>query len=452
MSDKPNILLIVVDCLRADRVVDDTATAFTPNIDRLRKTGTVYSHLITSNSMTTPCMTSLFSGLYPHTNGVRAMRGTRIADDVPLLGELLSEAGYHTFAEVTGPLGTYLHLDRGFESYRHREGVSESFLGKWGRDFIAQVTGGTLPEPWFMYLHLWEVHMPRQVLPEYASEQFGKTKYDRAIASVDKRLGDLLNELDDRTVVLLTGDHGEKTADSGLETRIEGLKAPITHGLRRRMPRQLRVPYQKVLGSVRSGWFTLSGMLYRRGLLDNPLSSITGHGFHVYDSLVRVPLIVSGPVVSQPGLRIEQPVRQVDILPTILDLAGASDLIPAEVDGRSLKPLLNGDTLPSQPAFIETCQNPTEPSDLYGVRTAGWKLARHISDPNVPDELYDLAQDPDETHNLAAEMPAKVAELAQLLDEHLAKPRRAGVSLKADLSEEEMDVLANHLKNLGYVE
>lgn len=452
MSEKPNILFVVVDCLRADRVVDPGSTAHTPTMDRLMQEGAVYSHLITSNSMTTPCMTSLFSGMYPHTNGVRAMRQARIADDVPLLGQLLSEAGYHTYAEVTGPLGTYLHLDRGFEQYAHREGVSESFFGAWGDGFIERVTGGDLAEPWFMYLHLWEVHMPRQVLPACDSPEYGKTSYDRAVASVDRRLGELLAGLDENTIVLVTGDHGEKTADSGLETRMESLKAPVSYNLRKKMPRALRAPYHRALGAARNGWYTLSGMLYRRGLLDNPLESMTGHGFHVYDSLVRVPLLVSGPVVPEAGLCIDQPVRQIDIMPTLLDFAGARDLIPKGIDGRSIRPLLEGGALPEEPAFIESCQNPREPSDLYGVRTAEWKLAHHISDPSVADELYDLEQDPGETRNIAVENPDTVAELVELLEGHLARPRIASVSLQADLSKEEMDVLAGHLKNLGYVE
>lgn len=452
MAKQKNILLVVVDCLRADRLFGDGATAHVPTIERLISGGTAFSHLITSNSMTTPCMTSLFSGLYPRSSGVRAMRGARIGDDIPLLAELLASMGYHTYAETTGPLGPYLHLDRGFKRYRNREGVADSFLGAWGDEFIHEMGSRALPEPWFMYLHLWEVHMPRQVLPQFDAEQYGLTKYDRAISSVDHRLSELLAVLDENTMVVVTGDHGEKIADEGMALRIEGAKGAITHQLRRRIRGRWRAPYERFVGSARSMWLAGSGLLYRKGMLDNPLDSITGHGFHVYDSLVRVPLIVSSPDIQEPGLIVDQPIRQVDIMPTLLDLAGGDEFIPDHIDGRSVRPLLEGESMPDLPAYIETCQNPTEPADLYGVRTSEWKFACHISDDEVPDELYELRSDPLEKTSVAAANPETVAELRALLDAHLSSPTRQPVPLGSDLTVDEMKALSDHLRNLGYVE
>ena len=113
-STRPNILLIVIDCLRADRSFDVDRTAQTPGMQALAERGTLFTHLITANSMTIPCMTTMFSGMYPAHHGVRAMVGARVSDSVPLLAELLRENGYHTYAEATGPLSEFYRLNRGF--------------------------------------------------------------------------------------------------------------------------------------------------------------------------------------------------------------------------------------------------------------------------------------------------------------------------------------------------
>ena len=442
----------MIDCLRSDRTVGPAATAKVPNMRKLIAKGSLFPTLISANSMTTPCMTTVFSGLYPHTHGVRALSYARIADDVPLLAEILRDNGYHTVAAATGPIGRYTHLDRGFMEFEQREGVSESILDEWGDSFIDRFKNNELPEPWFVYLHLWEVHMPRKVLPEYDSPEFGRTNYDRAITSLDARLGELFEAVGDNTLIFLTGDHGEKTADSGLESRIERFKSPITHFLRTRLDGRWRTIYQNIIGSLRSLWFSTARTMYRGGLLDNPLSSITGHGFHVYDSLIRVPFIISGhqPVAS--GAVIDDQIRQIDMMPTILDLAGLRAAIPDHLDGRTITPLMNGQELPPLPAFIETCQKPTEPSDLYGVRTAEWKYAVNLSDPAVADELYHLPSDPGERTNLAQAQPEVVQQMKALLTAHLQSKKYEGVALTDELDQDELKDLAKHLEKLGYIE
>ncbi len=452
MKKKPNILLIMIDCMRSDRAVGPAATAKVPNMRKLISKGSLFPNLITANSMTTPCMTTVFSGLYPHTHGVRALSYARVADSVPLLAEILRDNGYHTIGAATGPVGPYTHLNRGFDEYERREGVSESLFNEWGDHFINRFRNKELPEPWFVYLHLWEVHMPRQVLPEYDSPEFGRTNYDRAISSVDARLGELFDILDDDTLILISGDHGEKTADSGLESRIERFKSPITHFMRTRLGGRGQTIYRNAIGLMRSLWFSTARTMYRGGLIDNPLSSITGHGFHVYDSLVRVPLIISGHHPAASGSVIDDQIRQIDMMPTILAMAGLKDAIPTNVDGRSITPLIDGQELPPLPAFIESCQNPSQPSDLYGVRTPEWKYAVHLTDPDVPDELYNLPADPGETSNIAQSQPDVVKEMKELLNAHLQSETRTGVSLSDDLSQDELDDLSKHLEKLGYLE
>lgn len=452
-SERPNILLIVVDCLRADRTFDPDRTAQTPALNALADKGVLFSHLITANSMTIPCMTTMFTGMYPAHHGVRAMVGARVADDVPLLAELLRENGYHTYAQATGPLSPFYRLDRGFDEYNFRDGVKASLLGGWGDDLIERFRERDLDEPWFTYLHLWGVHRPRQINPQFDKPEYGRTQYDRAISSYDARLGALLDAVDlDNTLVLVTGDHGEKIPESGLENRVEFFKKSLSGGSGK-VNSAWDVRRRKAIAKAREAWFSTSRLLYRAGVVDSPLATMTGHGYHVYDSLVRVPLVIAGgPARRMKGQRIADQVRQIDILPTILDLVDLAGETPGHADGRSLAPMMRGERLPELPAFIETCQNSREPSSFYGVRYQGWKYAYDAQNPGVPEELYDLSADPDETKNLAAAKPADAAEMRRLIEGHVTDMSTAAVTMSDEMSADEMAGLADHLRKLGYVE
>lgn len=452
-AERPNILLVVIDCLRADRTFDADRTAKTPNLQALAAGGTLFTHLITANSMTIPCMTTMFSGMYPRNHGVRAMVGARVAGDVPLLAEILRANGYHTYAEATGPLSPFYHLDRGFEQYEFRDGVKSPMLGQWGDDLIARFRDGAFAEPWFTYLHLWGVHRPRQIAPEFNTPEFGLTEYDRAISSYDARLGEMLKAIDlENTIVFVTGDHGEKIPETNLENRVEFFKKSLSGQSSGKASSSIVRYRRKAIASLREGWFSTTRLLHKAGLVDSPLATMTGHGYHVYDSLVRVPLVVGGATGHPKGRVISDQVRQIDIMPTILNLTGLGDELPERADGRSLMPYMDGDSLPEIPAFIETCQNSREPSTFYGVRYQGWKYAYDAANPKVPEELYNLAADPKETNNLAAAQPAKAAEMRGLIEGHLSQQQAAGISLTDDLSDLEMAGLADHLKKLGYVE
>lgn len=451
-STKPNILLVVVDCLRADRTFDPDRTAQTPGMQALADQGVLFSHLITANSMTIPCMTTMFSGMYPAHHGVRAMVGAYVSDNVPLLAELLREHGYHTYAEATGPLNSFYHLDRGFDHYECRDGVTSSLLGPWGDDLINRFRNGDFQGPWFVYLHLWGVHRPRQILPGYDTPAYGRTQYDRAISSYDARLRELFEVIDlNDTVILLTGDHGEKIPEKGVESQVELLKKSMSRGGQGKSTSRAVRMRRKAIASLRATWFSVSRLLYRLGLVDSPLATVTGHGYHVYDSLVRVPLVIAGGDVPAAG-RISQQARQIDIMPTILDLAGLAAATPGTADGRSLLPLVYGETLPDIPAFIETCQNSREPSTFYGVRSDGFKYAFDMANPNVPEELYDLAADPEETKNLARSAPKKAADLRQLIHTHVKQAQSSATSMAGEISELEMAGLADHLRKLGYID
>jgi arylsulfatase A-like enzyme len=283
--------------------------------------------------------------------------------------------------------------------------------------------------------------------------EFGKTQYDRAISSYDKRLGELFAAVDQtNTITLVTGDHGEKIPENELETQVEFLKKSLTGNKANRPNTVWTRQRRKVIAAARETWVSTARLMYRAGLVESPLASVTGHGYHVYDSLVRVPLVISGTDRLPQGKVISDQVRQVDIMPTILELAGIQAETPPGIDGLSLAPAIDGAAPPNLPAFIETCQNSREPSSFYGVRYEGWKYAFDADDSKVPEELYELAANPDENHNIVKAQPQKAAELQALIRSHLEQEQRAGSALADELSDDEMAGLSEHLKKLGYVE
>jgi arylsulfatase A-like enzyme len=211
-AELPNVLLLVVDCLRADRVFGPNRTCRTPNIDRLAARGVGLPNVFVENSITSISFAALLSGCYSRANGVTSQLGTRLRPEMVTLPDVLRANGYHTYAEVTGPLLPILGVDQGFDEYRFRE-QQKYYFTDWGDDLITRLRGGRLQGPWFLLVHFWELHEPRQAPPEVDLPEFGATHYDRALSGLDRYLGRLLETVDDRTLVVFTSDHGERVGD-----------------------------------------------------------------------------------------------------------------------------------------------------------------------------------------------------------------------------------------------
>jgi arylsulfatase A-like enzyme len=217
--------MIVMDCARSDRwhspergaadIGICRKTARTPVFDSLAAGGASLSTTIAETSSTTPCFASLLTGSFSFRHGIAAVGGYTLKTDMPTLAEQLKRAGYNTYAEVTGPLLPAVGLDRGFDEYNYR--VAFDFLHTaWGERFLARLRGGQYKPPWLILLHLWELHVERQVLPAYDAPEFGANPYDRSVSSLDSQLGPLMaaaNAPGAELLTIMTGDHGEKTTD-----------------------------------------------------------------------------------------------------------------------------------------------------------------------------------------------------------------------------------------------
>ena len=399
-----NVLLITIDTLRADALGSyANAQASTPWLDRLAAGGVRFSRAHAHNVVTLPSHANILSGRYPFRHGVRENSGFRFPQDVPTLATLLKERGYRTGAFVSAfPLDIRFGLARGFDVYDDRYGKSVerhafreperpgpatvaaavAWLGAAGGAGGSGGVGGT--GPWFAWVHLYEPHFP-YAPPEPFASRFKSNLYLGEVAAADAALEPLLKPIVEqggggRTLVVVTGDHGESLGEHG----------ELTHGL------------------------------------------------FAYEATLRVPLIVYQPRLFGPRV-VDDPVRHVDILPTVLDAVGAAP--PGGIDGASLLPEAAGVAHATAPSYFEALSASLNRgwAPLFGISSGSEK---YVELP-IP-ELYDLTADPGEAHNLATSRAADIARLnGELQRIRTGDPGPTRILESAETRE--------RLRSLGYV-
>jgi arylsulfatase A-like enzyme len=417
----PNLLLLVVDCLRSDKVLGPRRPAGLRAIPRLIENGASFPVFYSVASHTPICFSSILSGFYPVTHKVQSLRGTKFPSRLPTLAERLKAAGYRTEAYMSGPLGPEFGLDRGFDVYRHLKKWG-TITGNFGAELLARLRElRDQSQPWFVIVHFWSLHKFRRYsvlfplllgLPPGALrsaldrvddlggrilQKIGTERlYDACLRDIDRYLERMLavTNLDD-TCVFVTGDHGEYLGFPDENVPPEGC----------------------------------------------PLLS-KYHGFHVYDLLTRVPLVMSGAGATR-GTSDESLRSAIDITPTILELAGTK----SECDGGSLLSL----PAASRAVYLEAMVSPHhDPGQLIaGVRFDHWKFACRPGATELQPELYDLRADPFERNNVAHQEPALVERGVRLARAHWTD---AAPGAAETLSSEEEAVIAKRLQELGYIE
>lgn len=297
---KPNILFIVVDCLRSDVIFDEDT--HTPNIDSLREGAVNFSNTISSSTSTGPCFGSLLTGLYPFNHGLRVMSRSKMRDSVETAAELLKKEGYNTYGRVSGPLSPVQGFSRGFDEYEQRE-VWENLHSPWYDVFLKDLDNGHFKEPWFIFLHIWDLHQPRITSREYDRSRYGKNLYERSLASIDDRLQRSFKR-NEEGITILTGDHGEKMSDSFLEEMMDRFKCyyyPHVRWKHKRFHKRASKFFRGALNSIKRS--------------DSEFGAT--HGYQLYRSLITTPLIVKG--LDVPSRMEEGLIRHIDIVPSILD-------------------------------------------------------------------------------------------------------------------------------------
>lgn len=392
-EEKQNFLLITIDTLRADRLsCYGSRYPMTPNIDRLRERGVLFSRAFANTSTTLPSHANILLGTTPNHHGVHENLNFIVSEDLLTLAEHLKNNGYSTGAFVGAyPLDSRFGLSQGFDSYddeysrihsvnlssleRKAEHVTEAAI-EW---LIARKS------PWFLWIHCWDPHTPYDP-PEPFKTQYKDHLYEGEVAYVDMVLGKFFDHMKDRnlsdsTLIVFTGDHGESLGQHGEET----------------------------------------------------------HGFFAYNSSLWIPLIISSPETG-PG-RVDGYVSHVDIFPTVCDILGIAK--PSFLQGTSLFPAMKGKKLPERPVYFES---------LYPYFSRGWaplkgyifEKIKFIDSP-VP-EIYDLNDDFDELNNLADR--ERISPFRSKLDniiQTLTPSERIEAARKVD------DETRRKLASLGYV-
>jgi arylsulfatase A-like enzyme len=391
---KPHgVVVITLDTTRADYLgVYGSTHAATPNLNRLATGAVVFEQALTVAPLTLPAHSSLFTGLLPPRHGVRDNAGA-LAGRHETLAALLRRRGFQTAAFVSSAI---LMADRGlasgFETYDDRRASSRAIAGGLQRPANETVDAaltwleGRHDKPFFLWVHLYDPHAPYDP-PEPFRTAYRDNPYAGEIAFADAEVGRLTAFLEargllDHTAVVLTADHGESLHEHGE----------------------------------------------------------AGHGIFLYQSVVRVPLIVRAPGVT--ARRIPAVTRIVDVMPTILDLAGV-DGPAANLDGISLIAAMRGTASPDLDAYAES-EYPREFgwSPLRSLRNGRFKL---IAAPRP--ELYDVESDPAELHDLFSTRPA----LGRVMARRLVEMEHAATGTHDASDSSPAPDVAERLAALGYI-
>jgi arylsulfatase A-like enzyme/Tfp pilus assembly protein PilF len=389
------IVLISIDTLRADHLpAYGYRGVTTPAIDALAADGVVFERAYAHAPQTLPSHTSILTGQLPFEHGVRDNVGFTVKPGQRLLAGMLAGRGYTTAGFASSfILRKETGIGQGFQVYNADTPPLSptATFGTVRRDGSETLA---LAEQWldkqasprfFLFLHFYEPHRPYRPPERFARYP---NPYDGTIAYVDELVGRLAADLKARglyegATIALISDHGEGLGDHGEQE----------------------------------------------------------HGVFLYDSTMHVPFIVKLPGERDAGKRVAAPVEHIDLVPTLLDFAGAP--IPRDLRGKSLRAAMDGSdaSLADRGIYSET---------LYPLYHFGWSPLYGLTDlryrfiraPRA--ELYDLARDAGELHNLQAERAQTATSMQAALDT-LAGPPTVGQSSAVSATDLE------RFQALGYI-
>ena len=446
---RPNILFILVDGLRSDQCFGVDKTSHTPNIDFLKENGISFSQAISSADGTILSLNSIINGMYPNSTGTRSQK---IIFKENNLIRFLSDYNYNIYG--------FLPKLTSFQSFieicankniTYESGPPTVPLSKTGKtilDFLDSKTS----EPWFYFVHIFDLHALREGsnpdgLNDFDSEEFGHTKYERVVSSIDFWIGKILKKIDlKNTIVILTADHGEKIpVDDKDITKFEPKFESVTKLGRNALPKFSHNLGGKFLYGFRKSVASFKINQANKGLSSYQKRSRLPHfSMSLYDEIVRVPLIFSGFGISTKS--ITKQVGSVDIFPTIADLL--KQPLTIKLDGNSLFPFFNNRVIPENPIYLHTMPHQEmKNEDSVGIRTSTHKFFRHARKPGKNTHLFNLENDPFENFNISDDFPNIISNMEEILQKY---NEDESVTQNEVLDEEE-EKISKELKKLGYM-
>lgn len=445
----PDVLLVVLDTVRADRLSTYGAARITdPNLAAFAAQGVVFEDVTSPGSWTWPAHASLFTGLPPWTHGARTRsepppgvapgtpgaQVTPMRTDVPTVAERFAAAGYHTVAlSQNAWLDAELGLTRGFSrvevtaSCPGIEAALASALADERPSFVvlnympAHAPYQVAPVPWLAPDALTGPDAPAWVAPfvDTSGAAPALDLYRSAASAPDGGfVAAMRGELElDRPLLTDLYDAGVRTADHCMGRAVAQWSAAGRSGI--------------VAVTADHGEY-----LGEHGLWE--------HGQTLWGPLTRVPLVVVAPGRLDAGRRVAAPVQLQDVPGTLLALAGLEPL------GRSLVSAAQGEPLPPRPIQAASWMHPQPAAEIGGPFARDWRLYREgdravLIGEGEPPRLYDTSADPLLLVDRAAEEPAVAARLAKAAADAFPEVAATGsVSLSDDL--------ADQLGALGYVD
>lgn len=379
------VLLVSFDTTRADRVgAHGSERGLTPELDRLAREGACFERAWSVAPLTMPSHTSMLTGVLPPAHGVRSNGIFTLDERARTVAEVLRDAGWRTGAFVgTIILDRRYGLAQGFEVYdgptTEKAGAAFTVIERRADLVVDAALAWTRTlaagEPAFLFVHFYDPHSPYEMPAGYAG-RFSEA-YDAEIALCDAQLARLHAGLaagGRSAALVMTADHGES------------------------------------LGQHREAT----------------------HGIFVYETTQRVPMVVHAPGRVAAGTRVAAPVTVADVAPTLLDLAGVGAAALPGVSGRSLLATLEQPEA-GRAVYAESLL-PFHSYRWHPLQALVWNGFKLVQGRTA--ELYDLANDPSELHDLAAAQPERVARmqerLAALLQESASLGWESDLALTAE--------------------
>ena len=476
---KPNILFLLIDGLRADKCHGNKKTSVTPHIDSLIQNGVYFNQTICSAPVTFTALSSLFTGLHASEAVILNNEIFTINQKRKNYVEHLKEIGYTTYAFLPESIDLWQYGGI-FEENVYKYAYTDTVFNGNGKLIVEKLKENSLREPWFYYLHLYDLYVCSVFeiddggSKELNNKKYGNNKYDRILSGMDVWIGKILDNVDlSNTLVILTADHATERGDydSKLEEyasycqkiRTSWEPNPVSKSIAsvKKIPKILqpmktymsksysrhrrRVVKDRIRPEIEKIENEDLSPYYKR-LKKSAASNILG----TFDDRFLIPLCFSGFGITSKHIISDQ-VRSVDIFPTIMDIINSPDI--HNIRGRSLLPYLEGKKMNEVPVLIESLPPSLNAytTNSVGIRTSEYKYFRDRNKPTKNVHLYDLVKDPLEEKNLADELPDVVQKMENMLNEIQSK-ESTDYEKSNELDGEETLRIEKELRKLGYID
>jgi arylsulfatase A-like enzyme len=439
-----HVIIISMDTTRADQFgFMGNHSVQTPNLDAIAAESIVLTDCMTVAPTTLASHTSLFTGKYPHHHGT-PRNGFMVNRDNVMLAEILKEAGFTT-AGFAGSFALDERFDfaQGFDTY---DQTFDVLVGDDGADenqrraekvtnaVLAHLDAREIPDRLFLFAHYFDPHFP------YAAPAPFRNMYD------PKR-------------------------GQGLPPVIaidESFKVDPRH---QQVGRQVISQYAAEISYMDFHIGRLFDELRRRGILDEAILLVTSdhgesfmehprsfsHGYLVYQPAMHSVAVIRLPRGEGGGRRIEGPVSNIDLLPTLLDVLGISP--PPGIDGEAIPLNVADDVLPQRTRFGQATRprkkHESDPRWMNILKARYIRSGQHkfIQTPYLEtEELYDLESDPSEQTNLLENPSRETLELAARLRAELIAWAESADPLPTRFEQSQRDETRERLKSLGYID